>query len=440
MRHIVCYMAFTMVSIQALSQDNLQVQFAYRGTVAAARFLPSTQILDGYKYEFGIQYSSWIANSSITYGSLRKIYKHKQLTPEDVDGIIEDLDTNNKIGGGQDFTVLTLGLNKNIKEHPVAWSFSIYDRMNLNLFIPKTLVQVAWQGNKQFEGQFMDHSNTRLVGLYFREFSLGAATTIISWPNWILRGGFRFSYYQGLSGFQTTKSKIFSQTALGAEYIDLDYDIEYRYTGIDDFNLFDTRGNGFGANLGVTFSYKEKLNFDLGITDLGSLKLKQDVAKVNSESDFRFYGLGLEELIDPTAFLDSLEEIFTPEIDTLGTNSFEMPIGTKLSIMVGWSFGKITEKHGLNTLYLAYIQGFDESPGVTQSPKFTLGIHKLVFRHLNLGLSASLGGFNDYAVGGLLGLQFKNVRFSLQSDDLTGFIAPNKTTGAGAGFILQLLF
>lgn len=440
MRHLVFYMVFTMVSIQALSQDNLQVQFAYRGTVAAARFLPSTQILNGNKFEFGFQYSSWIANSSISYGSLRKIYKQNQLTPEDVDGIIDDLDTNNKIGGGQDFTVLTIGLNQSINEHPVAWSFSIYDRFYLNLFVPKSLVQVAWQGNKQFEGQLMDHSNTRMLGLYFRDYSLGAATTIINRPDWSIRGGLRLSFYQGLSGIQTTKSRIFSQTALGAEYINLDYDVEYHFTGVDDFHLFDTRGKGFGANFGLTFSYKEKLTFDLGVTDLGSIKFNQDVAKVNSDSDFRFYGLGLEELIDPTAFLDSLEEIFTPEIDTLGINSFEMPIGTKLSLMAGWTFGKNTKKHGPNTLYLAYIQGFDENPGVTTSPKFTLGIHKPVFWYFNTGLSFSLGGFNNYAVGGLLGLHFKNIQFSIQSDDMTGLIAPDRTTGAAAGFILQVLF
>ena len=63
-----------------------------------------------------------------------------------------------------------------------------------------------------------------------------------------------------------------------------------------------------------------------------------------------------------------------------------------------------------------------------------------MFRHFDIGLSTSWGGFNNFAVGGLLGMHFKNIRFSFQSDDFTGFVAPDKTTGAGGGFIFQVLF
>jgi len=211
MRLIVCYIAFTIISVHVWSQDNLQIQFGYRGTVAAARFLPSTQLLDGYKFEASLQYSTWVANQSLTYGAIRKIYKQNRLTRQEVNEIIDQLDTDNHFGVGQDFMVFGFGLNTKIKQHPVVSSFTIYDRLNVNAFVPKSLVQVAWQGNKQFEGQILDHSNTQVVGLYFREYSLGFATQIATWTNWKLRGGLRLSYYQGLSGIDNSKSQFFFQ-------------------------------------------------------------------------------------------------------------------------------------------------------------------------------------------------------------------------------------
>ena len=335
--------------------------------------------------------------------------------------------------------VFGFGWRNQIKSTPVVWSFAVYDRLNVNMFIPKSLIQVAWQGNKQFVGQRLDHSDTKVLGMYFREFSLGAAMPVLKWSNWSMRAGLRLSYYQGLAGIDTPLSRLFSLTEENAEFIDLDYDLEYFHTGIDDFDLFRSRGNGFGANLGLSVRYKEKLNFDLGVTDLGSIKYKKDIKRVNSQGLFRFYGLGLEDLIDPTAFLDSIQEIFRPEIDSLGTSTFSLPVGTKLSFMTTYTFGRLSRLHGKNKLFFLYTQGFDEHPGVTVDPKFTLAFHKPIFRHFVGGLSVSLGGFNNYGVGGLIGINFANFRFSIQSDDFTGFFAPEKTTGAGAGFLLQLL-
>ena len=440
MRAVIFYIIFTSISFHVWSQDNLQMQFSYRGSVAGARFLPSTQIMEGQKFEASFLYSNWVANKSLTYSSIRKIYKQNELTREDVSNIIDELDTENKFGAGQDFMVIGVGLSTTIKEHPVTWSFTIYDRLNVNAFIPKNLVQVVWQGNKQFRGQTLDHSNTRVVGLYFREYSLGFAMPILEWSDWKVRGGFRFSYYQGLSGLTNPRSKFLSTTAVDAEYIDMDFDFEYLYAGIDDFQFLSPKGHGVGANFGTTFSFKEFLTFDIGVTDIGSIKFKKEVYKVSSKDVVHFTGLGLGDVINTTAFIDSVAQIFTPTFDSLEQNEFKMPIGAKLSFMTSWTFGKKEGIPQANKMFFSYIQGFAENPGVTLTPKFTLAYHRQLFEHFNIGLSTSVGGFNNFGIGGLIGLQYEHFRFSIQSDDLTGFIAPENTTGAGVGIVFQMLF
>ena len=425
---------------EVLAQDDLQIQFGYRRTIAAGKYLPSTPSMPGYKFEAMLKYSLWVANTSIDYGSINKIYRRNSLTKQDVDKIVNDLKDENQLGVGQDFQIVGLGLKTKIGKRDVVWSFSISDRMNVNSLITKELIQLAWQGNKQFEGQTLDFSNTHVLGLYFREYSFGASLEVAQWENWQMRAGMRISYYQGLSGIRNSQQEILFTTAVGADYINMDYNFEYRYTGIEDFDFFDPRGHGAGINLGTSFTYKEKLNFDLGVTDLGSIKFDKKVSSVGSENDFTFSGVGLRDIVNPTAFLDSIGEIFTPRTDDLESNSFKMPVGARLSFMTSWIFGRTTKINGPKTLSLLYTQGFSDNPGVTTRPKFTLGFHRPVLRHFLFGISTSVGGFNNFALGGIVGMHFKHFRFSFQSDDFTGLIMPEYGTAGGGGFLFQLRF
>jgi hypothetical protein len=422
------------------AQSNLHTLVGYRGSVSAARVLPSSHQLSDSRFEVNHNYNLWVANKSLSYGSIMDIYGNSSLSTEDVNNIVGELDNNNRIGVGQDFLIIGLGLRTAIKEHPVTWNFTIADRFNTNILIPKTLFQLVWQGNKQFEGQTVDISNTTMTGLYFRDYALGFATPLLEWDNWKSRVGLRLSFYQGLAGVTNPQNQFYFTTAPEAEYLHLDYDFDFRFTGVDDFNLFETRGYGFGLSLGTTFSYKETLHFDISMTDIGKIHFDQSVYRMGEENAFRFRGLGLEELSNPQAFLDSLGVIFAPKIDTLGDYSFEVPVGMRFSFMTSWVFGKKMQGHGPMTLSLFYSQGFSEQPGSTLSPEFSLVFNSILFQHLVVGTNVTLGGFNNFAVGIQVGMHFKNFRFTLISDNITGFIFPNQATGAAGGLMLQYYF
>jgi hypothetical protein len=422
------------------AQSNLHTLAGYRGSVSAARYLASTHQLTESRFEVNLNYNLWVANKSLSYGSIMDISRNNRLTSEDVESIISELDDNNRIGVGQDLLIVGLGLKTTIKNHPVTWNFTIADRFNTNVLIPKTLFQLLWQGNKQFEGQTVDISQTTMTGLYFRDFALGFATPLLEWDNWKSRVGLRLSYYQGLAGLSNPQNQFYFTTAPGAEYLDLDYNFDFRYTGIDDFSLFETRGHGFGLSLGTTFTYKEALNFDIALTDIGKIHFNRSVYRLGEDNEFQFHGLGLDELINPQAYLDSLERIFTPTIDSLGDYSFAVKMGMRFSFMTSWTFGKELRRRGPMTLSLLYSQGFSEQPGSTLSPEFSLMFHTRILRHLVLGTNVTLGGFNNVAVGLQAGMHFKTFRFSLFSDNFTGFIFPDQATGAAGGLMLQFYF
>ena len=234
-------------------------------------------------------------------------------------------------------------------------------------------------------------------------------------------------------------SDTFFITGTQNDYIKFSYDFNCYYAGIRDFNFFDKHGYGFGLNLGTSFSYNNILNFDLGIKDLGSIKFNRDVTKIGSKNELEFNGANPDELIDPIAFIDSIDIIFKPQVDSLRKNSIKMLVGTRFGFMASWVFLNTQGIIGPQTLSLLYTQGFSESSYTTIKPKFALALNSILLNHLQIGISSSYGGLSNFGLGALLGVQFKNFRFGLQSDDFTGIVLPDKTTGAGIGVIIQVL-
>ena len=102
------------------AQSNLHSLVGHRGSVSAARILASTHQLTESRFEVNLNYNVWVANKSLSYGSIQDIYRKGRLTNEDVENIISELDDNNRIGVGQDLLIVGLGLKTTIKNHETA--------------------------------------------------------------------------------------------------------------------------------------------------------------------------------------------------------------------------------------------------------------------------------------------------------------------------------
>ncbi len=216
------------------------------------------------------------------------------------------------------------------------------------------------------------------------------------------------------------------------------FDVEYNHTGLNNFNLFETKGQGYGIDLGTSLIYKKKLFLDIGFVDIGVINFEKGITNLNSNSIVGFTGLSREEADNPEEFLDSIATSFEPDLQS--KNSFKEPIGAKLSLMLSYKFGSNTKLSSDKVAYIYYRQGFSEASGVTITPKIYIAANHIMFNHLNIGLSTSWGGFNQFSVGGLIGANFKKFQFGIFSDDFAGFILPEKATGAGAGFLIRFKF
>jgi len=426
------------IIFSVMGQGNLQVLFGYRGSIPATTYLPSTANFQDRKIEISIQYNLWLTTRNLTYEDVGNVIRSRRLSNQDIDKFLESLDDENTVAIGQDALVLGLGYKMNIKNTPVVWSFTISDRFNADISFPKELPQFIWKGNRQFEGETIDLSNTRLDAIYFREFAFGAAFPVLKKKNWQLFAGANINYYLPLAALIMKDTDFSFTTALDAEFLELTYQFDFFMSGVRDFNLFDYRGSGWGGNFGTTLSYKKNWFFDIGFTDFGSINFDRDIEKVEKIATIRYTGLDRDALNDPETFLDSLFSLF--ESRELSQAEFDVPVGVKMSLAASYRLLRDKENYDPYLFSIFYRQSLNTAPGESKNPRLTLGVNKQYFRFLRLGLNTSWGGFNGlntFALGGMVGFEFGHFRLAILSDDFTGFVLPSEGKGIGLGVLLQ---
>lgn len=424
-----------LISITANAQENLQVLFGYEGAVSATSYMPSIQKMDSSHIELNISYDFLVGNSSITYGSLLSIYNKKSLTKADVNSIIDEMDDENRIGLNQDFVVFALGIKHNLFKKPLYWNFTVSDRMSLNIFYDKELPQLLWQGNKQFLGQTVDLSNTYLSGIYFRDYAIGLKRNIFSSDKLDISAAFRFNYYQGIAGLSMEHSNITFETSEDANYVDLNYDLEYRHTGISNFNLFESKGEGYGADIGASLEYNKRLSFHASVIDWGSITFSENTITNKNNMTLNFGGLDNEGVENPTAYADSLIAPISSTIE--GNDSFKKNIGTKLLLMASYKIKGSNFISSNKVIHAYYRQNISKSVDGVNKPMVALGFNNTMLRMFNVGFNSAWTSDDRVVFGGLLGVTFNHFDISVYSNDFTGYISPNGAKGAGFGFLLK---
>lgn len=435
MRKYLSILFFCLLANLTFGQDNLQVQFGYKGSISGARYLPATHYLDSSKFDINLSYSLWAANSSLTYSSMQTIVNNNRITNEEINGFIDEMDEENKVSFGQDFLILGLGFKHNMLGKPIMWNFSISDRFLANTIYPQALPQLIWQGNKQFEGETVDLSSTFMTGLYFREFVVGFNRAFIQKENHVLKGALRVKYLLGIAGLDLDHSDIAFTTFEDGDSILLDYNLAYNHSGLANFNLFEAKGHGYGIDMGLSYNYKDRWSFDMGLVDFGEIFFDKETTSLDNDAYIKFTGFNEYSLENTTVFFDSIAALMEPHIGS--GQKFSTRLGAKFSLMVSYKVKRSTLISSHKELHFSYRQGLSEAPGTTRTPKVSLAFSNVMFRYIDAGMNVSWGGFKKYSVGALIGLRLKHFQLGIYSDDFTGFVAPDKATGAGLGVFLR---
>jgi hypothetical protein len=235
------------------------------------------------------------------------------------------------------------------------FSFNVTEKINLNFYYPKSLMEFAYKGN----GALLDQSITLDPAVdfnYYSEYALGYANNI----NEKISVGARLKLLSGKLDVNTgntdikltTTGEMYDITAIGKIELNTSIPSELRDTNnLDNIDsllsdkdflkdlIFMKNNLGGAIDLGITYKPTEKMTVGLSVIDLGFINWKNDplnYVSTNDNATFTFTGIDIAPLIagSDSAFnermdnlLDSVKDIF--EIDST-YNSYTTWLPTKI--------------------------------------------------------------------------------------------------------------
>jgi hypothetical protein len=280
------------------------------------------------------------------------------LHPEyNVDNFIKKLKTSNFIAPDMSVQLLGLGFNAG---KDLYVSLDVIERVQGNFALPKDLFVLALKGNEDFLGKTINLSGLEAGLKHFHEFGMGISknfghklrigirgkllfgTVNISMNNKTLgltiNNDYSYDLNADLSATISGPVKVYSSvsTSTGKTQIDsLKLDEErFKKPGL----YFNTGNMGLGLDLGAVYQLTSKISISASITDLGYIKWKNDVTTLKANSQFKFSGFNVTDVVNGTKTFDQLAQDMADSLKNSFTISSENnPFKTNLP--VGFSIG-----------------------------------------------------------------------------------------------------
>jgi hypothetical protein len=260
-----------------------------------------------------------------------------------------------------------------------SFAFSIYDIVSAKINIPNAIIDIALSGNVVGRKYNLDEGEIKSWWLrtysltYSKEFSqIKFLENFSAGISLKLVHGFSYAgTHKNKTHFTTgSSSEIQGQTDISAYASFSDnFGVEYEFDSLNrksDFSLFPSpSGTGFGFDIGFAGTL-DNWKAALSITDIGSITWNKNAAEFSS------FGFIYLNDITNKEMRDSVKEIVTGDIHKI--DKFNTNLPTSLRAGFSYQFGKeIKVFPGSLLIAFDYNQGFNEVPGNSTKPRFSLG-------------------------------------------------------------------
>ncbi|NOU16308.1 MAG: hypothetical protein HOO91_01945 [Bacteroidales bacterium] len=322
----------------------------------------------------------------------------------------------------------------------------IRNNLNLGLQYPKSLMSLIINGNKQFIGNSLDLSNTRVDVTLYNEYSFGMAKELNRW----VFGG-RVSLLQGLSNVQF-EPKSFNISIDNDMYVHTaEADVKMNTAGIPknskgDFsfdhaqdityltNYFSNFNNkGVSLSAGVTYKLDDKTRFSAAFSDLGYINWKDSVTNYTMKGTTNFGGVDMltgwlyNNEINTDSLINKMKDDFVR--DTIHSN-YRTYLHPKFLVSASYDIFRRT------TIGISATGVYNKK----LYPAFTLGLSQGLGRFLNLISTIS---YNQKTINNLgVGLVIKPgpMQIYIIADNVYPAINPLYTTNVNFRFGVNLVF
>lgn len=262
-----------------------------------------------------------------------------------------------------------------------SFAFRINDFVGGEFIFPEDLSNISFS-----ESRLYDFSDARVRTWWIRDYSLTYAKDLDEIkPDFFSRLGFGITakYYQGFAYLATEEIGTYLQTQssgnitgeanlLAYSSFSDNLGVKYDFEEVDregDFSLFPSpSGKGFGFDFGFVAELNSSTRLALSVTDIGKINWTKNVARFLSEGD-----ITVTDITDKSQRDSVFDKIYgtAVPISQLTTN---LPTALRVGFAHLISDGDPINTAGSILLAFDYSQGFNEQPGNTVTPKFSLGM------------------------------------------------------------------
>ncbi len=393
----------------------------------------------------------WAANSGTSFSQFQDFGTSNELSEDEVDDFVNNLQPVNAAGVGTQITPLTIAAKiKNNNEELFTFSLGTQFNANASLFYSRNLAKLIWQGNKQFAGEEISLGPFSANAVAYNEYFFGASAPLpVDLGDITIRPGFRISYITSFGTVHTPTSNVDFYTAQDGRRIDMDLDYRIN-TSVPEDNVDFSAGTGYKLDLGTSVEIGSQAMASVAVNNIGFTQYTVNTHSYFNRDTLRYEGvetdlIGQQEAEDEEfdVVLDSLQEFFEAEESE---ESFKAKHGPQLILHGAYRLnerehgeGDNVRKYHQHNIFITYKQGFQHVYDVTKRAEIQAAYMFNLNTILNVGGNIGYGGFNRFQFGAFASVRGGPFVFSLASNNLLG-VFPGVGTGVDGSVSMALNF
>ncbi len=397
------------------------------------------------KYYIGLPVISSVhlnyGNSFLTYNQLFRVSESGSRTI-DIDQAVNSMHNRDFIGTEAHLQLLALGY----RHRNYSFMFTITEKDNIPMTIPKNGAELLWNGNTQFEGEKVGMKGAGIYFNHYREYAVSASKRTWRGTHWGVRAKLLF----GKLNLSSRKANMAVHT--DDRTFDLRFDGDFRLNSslpiiittsdhkiesiVRDESvstselIFNRKNPGFSADVGIIYPYNDKLTLSASMLNLGFIWWRSNLNNVDAGGNFIYKG-SLGQPPNSDNYFNHLKQTFLDSMNFVIANESYISM-LPLHFIAGADY-RINDMFSAGLVADALVFKSRLNPSLT-----LMGQYKPL-ENLQITASYTLqnNSFTNFGLGLVVGKD--PVQFYIISTNIPGFIDPLNTQSLNLRFGLNIL-
>ncbi|KFF06195.1 DUF5723 family protein [Flavobacterium reichenbachii] len=411
--------------------QNKEVLYNFTSIPQSSLVNPGADV--SYKFYFGVPVASGVsANLGSSSFSAYDLFAENGVDFNDkVRNVVNKSSNKDRVITNQQLELFSGGFRIGGRDSKSYISFGMYQEFDFFMFMPKDLAVLALDGNKNHIGKSFNLGDLSLKAEVLSVFHVGFHKKV---SEKLVLGGRAKIYSSGANATSTKNSGyIYTGQNVGTPNLysqTISSDLELKTSGISKFTKDEYEGNiardianntffngslGLGFDAGITYYFKDNLQFTASVIDLGFIRQSKDIETLTYKGTYQYDGVNPNFLgnDDPENVFDEFNAAIPR--DTL-YNKYTTWRPTKIYSSLQYSFGEYRSDEDCNCRtqvkrrYLndAGVQFFAMSAPRTPLFALTAFYKRSIFEKLDVKATYTFDTFSNKNIGlGLSGTLWK---------------------------------